>query len=266
MALTKPQVVTEEATKPAAAESQQGAQADAPVLTGEHLTSEGVAAVTEQVANPSSAVAVAEPTSRAVSVSVSEQRSNAMTQFTQEQAAAGFEGMDLTSFSFDRIKLHEGTFKLGQEDEDLGTSLQVVIMGTRRLYVVRQSDDNDAESYYSYDPKGQTMTDGSSAEAKLAEWLDEGYGTAEAPLDIREYLEAMATLVNRDDERDQEMVMLSIPPASKARLSGVAFQAKSRLGLDLGGVVIECQVGKQAGEGTKKFRPWVFKVVGPYEG
>ncbi|MCY1356461.1 hypothetical protein D9M69_429150 [compost metagenome] len=189
-----------------------------------------------------------------------------MTQFAQEQAEAGFEGMELSSFSFDRIKLHEGTFKLGQEDTDIGSSFQCVVIGTRKLFVVRQSEDNDAESFYSYDPQGQTMTDGSSAADKLAEWLDDGYGTADNPLDIRPYLEAMAQLVNRDDEYEGTMVTLSIPPASKARLGGVAFQAKSRLGRELNGVVIECSVGKQAGEGTKKFRPWLFKLIGNYEG
>lgn len=255
MALTKPQV------------------ADTQAEVAEVLTAEGVAAVVAEVEAP---VAAAEPVAaeQAVAVAqeagaptVTEQRTNAMAQFTQDQAAAGFEGMDLTGMSFDRVKLHEGTFKLGSEEADIGTEFDCVIHSTRRLYVVRQSDDQDAKNYYSYDSKGQTFTDGSSAAETLAEWLDDGYGTAEAPLDIKEYLEAMATLVNRDDEHDESMVMLSIPPASRAKLSGAAAQAFTKLQkATLDQVVTRCTVGKQLGEGTKKFRPWVFKVVGRYEG
>lgn len=229
------------------------------VAAAEVLTTEGVEATVE------TAVALAEPAA-GTAVSVTAQRTNAMAQFTKDQAEAGYDGMDLTSFSFDRIKLHEGTFKIGGDEADLGSSFQCVVMGTRRLFVIRQSTDSDAESFYSYDAHGLTMTDGSSAEAKLEEWKDEGYGVDGAPLDIREYCEAMALLVGRDDEYADAMVTLSIPPASKSRLAGMAFQAKSRLKSELNGVVLECQVGKKAGEGAKTFRPWLFKLVGRYEG
>jgi hypothetical protein len=286
MALTKPQIVKEtvsqadkaaviaeqETLTAAGVEATVEAVVEAPVVaevaaepeveTAEVLTEEGVEATVEQA---ETAVALAEPAA-GTAVSVTAQRTNAMAQFTQDQAEAGYEGMDLTSFSFDRIKLHEGTFKIGQEETDLGNSFKAVVMGTRRLFVVRQSTDNDAESYYSYDAKGATMTDGSSAEAKLEEWFDEGYGVEGAPLDIREYCEAMALMVGRTDEYTDAMVTLSIPPASKSRLAGMAFQAKSRLKSELNGVVLECQVGKKAGEGAKSFRPWLFKLVGRYEG
>lgn len=296
MALTKPQVNKETVTQAdkAAVVSEQVAETltttgveatvttaatvvveptvtEAPVeVVEEVLTEEGVAATVEVAVEPTAevgdnAVAIAEPAA-STAVSVTAQRTNAIAQFSQEQAAAGYEGMDLTSFSFDRIKLHEGSFKIGQEEADLGASFQCVVMGTRRLFVVRQSTDNDAESYYSYDAAGATMTDGSSAEAKLEEWMDEGYGVEGAPLDIREYCEAMALLVGRSDEYADAMVTLSIPPASKSRLAGMAFQAKSRLKSELNGVVLECQVGKKAGEGAKSFRPWLFKLVGSYEG
>lgn len=254
MALTKPQVMQEEA----AVETTVAAAAE--VLTAEGVV-ETVAAAAEPAAQ---AVAVAQT---AAAPTVTEQRTNAMAQFTQDQAAAGFDGLDLTGMSFDRVKLHEGTFKLGSEEADIGTEFDCVIHSTRRLYVVRQSDEQDAKNFYSYDPKGLTFTDGSSSEEILQEWLEDGYGTDESPLDIKEYLEAMATIVNRDDEHNESMVMLSIPPASRAKLSGAAAQAFTKMGrATLDQVVTRCTVGKQLGEGTKKFRPWVFKVVGRYEG
>lgn len=221
---------------------------------------EVVAAAAEPVENQ---VAVATP---AGAVSVVEQRTNAMAQFTEDQAAAGYEGMELTSFSFDRIKLHEGKYLIGSDEVELGESFEAVMLGTRNLYVVRQSDDNDAKSFYSYDPKGLTHSDGSSAAEMLAEWADEGYGVDGSPLDIRGYLEGMALLVNRDDEYDQNMVSLSIPPASKARVAGMAFQAKSRLKCELNGAVLKFSVGNKVGEGKKAFRPWVLTLAGPYAG
>jgi hypothetical protein len=268
-----------------------------PVVTArieaEALTQEGVVATVEQVVvepvavvekaeaaevvEPAAAevvepAAAAEPVAKtdvavvteAGAVSVVEQRTNAMAQFTKDQAEGGYEGMELTSFSFDRIKLHEGMFKLGSDETELGTNFDAVVLGTRNLYVVRQNDDNDAKSFYSYDAKGLTHSDGSSSAEMLAEWADEGYGIEGAPLDIRGYLEAMALLVNRDDEFNQNMVSLSIPPASKARMAGMAFQASSRLKCELNGAVLRFEVGKKVGEGVKAFRPWVMKLVGAY--
>ncbi|CAD5377400.1 hypothetical protein OF001_U20327 [Pseudomonas sp. OF001] len=250
MALAKPQVV----------------ETAADTITAEGVAETQTAQVDVVVDEPAAdqAVAVAK---QASAPTVTEQRTNAMAQFSQEQAAAGFEGLDLTGMSFDRVKLHEGTFKLGSEDADIGNSFDCVIHSTRRLFVVRQSDDQDAKAYYSYDSKGDTLTDGSSAAEIKQEWLEDGYGTADSPLDIKEYLEAMAVLVNREDEFEGQMVMLSIPPASKAKLSGAAAQAFTKMNKALlSDVVTRCIVGKQLGEGTKKFRPWVFQVTGRYEG
>ena len=272
MALVRPQVTKTEAQEVAQTEAlnQAGVEATATAAPIEsEVSSESVVSsepLTEQGVAATQAVAVAEPAEQKA-VSVTEQRTNAMAQFSQDQAASGYEGLDLTGMSFDRVKMHEGKFLLGSEEAELGTEFDCVIHNTRRLYVVRQSTDQDADSYYSYDAAGATFTDGSCAAEKLEEWADEGYGGEDAPLDIKEYLEAMATLVNRDDEYDQQMVMLSIPPASKARLAGAAAQAYTKMrGAKLGDVVTQCQVGKKVGEGTKAFRPWVFKITSRYEG
>ena len=136
------------------------------VASSEPMTEQGVAAT--------QAVAVAEPAEQKA-VSVTEQRTNAMAQFSADQAAAGFEGLDLTGMSFDRIKMHEGKFLLGSEEAELGTEFDCVIHSTRRLYVVRQSTDQDAESYYSYDAAGATFTDGSCAADKRQDLAEEGY-------------------------------------------------------------------------------------------
>lgn len=228
--------------------------AEAPEAVAEQAEAPAAAETSEvAVVNPASAPAV--------------QRANAMAQFTQEQAEAGFEGLELTGMSFDRIKLHEGKFLIGSEESELGTEFDCVVYATRNIYVVRQSTDNDAEAFYSYDPKGQTMTDGTSAQEKLADWLDDGYGTEDAPLDIRPYLEATVVLVNREDEYDGHMAMLSIPPASKARMAGAAAKAQMKFkGAKLNEVVTRCTVGKKVGDGQKAFRPWLFSAIERFEG
>lgn len=277
MALTRPQVTKQEETMTAEAVEQtaqavvsEPAAEAAPVEPTEPMTAEGVehtkAAEVVELASEGTAVSVAEP-AEGKALSVTEKQVSAMAQFTQQQAAAGYEGLELSGMSFDRIKLHEGQFKLGSDEAEIGTEFDCVVHQTREIFVVRQSEDNDAKSFYSYDPAGKFLTDGSSAKEILEEWLEDGYGTEDNPLDIRKYLEAMATLVNRDDEYEGNMVVLSIPPASKARLGGAAAQAYTRFkGATLGDVVLRCAVGKKVGEGQKAFRPWVFKVVDRYEG
>lgn len=181
---------------------------------------------------------------------------------SQELAQEGFEDLELTGFSFDRIKLHEGKFKLGTEEVDLGEEFDCIIHSTRAIYVVRQSTDEDSEVYYSYDPEGKTLSDGSSADEVLEKWRDEGYATEENPVDVKKYLEVMVTLTNREDEYNDTMASLSIPPASRDRLAGAAAMAKQKYKVSPSGVITRCKVGKKTGEGKKAFRPWVFQVQG----
>lgn len=265
MALTRPVV----SNKTAAADQIEEVEA----VVEETMTAEGVtetvAAVEVEAAVVVEAVKAEEPKQEVAEVetpsapaNVGQQQRNAMAQFTQDQAALGFEGLEITGMSFDRIKLHEGQFLLGSDEAELGQEFDCIMHTTRNLYVVRQSTDNDAESFYSYDIKGATFTDGTSSFDKLQEWIEDGYGAEDTPLDIRPYIEATITLVNRDDEFDDQMAMLSIPPASKARLGGHAANAAMKFGgASLNQVITRCQVGKKIGEGQKAFRPWVFKVV-----
>lgn len=184
----------------------------------------------------------------------------AMAKFKDEMAAEGFEGMNLTGMSFDRVKLHEGQFLLGSEETKLGELIHVQIMSSREIYVVRQYSGNGAEMFYSYDKAGKLKTDGSSAQEVLDEWLEDGYGTPESPLEIKTYIEAMAVLVNRTDDYDQHMVSLSIPPASKDRLAGAFAVGRQRLQAGPTQLVIECKVGAKVGSGEEAFRPWIFKA------
>lgn len=196
-------------------------------------------------------------------VTNAERQANASEQFTKSMAEQGYEGLQITGMSFDRLKLHEGRFQLGSEEVSLGEQLDLIVLSTRPIYVVRQfAGGENAEMFYSYDKFGKTLSDGTSSEETLEKWKDEGYGTDDAPLDIKEYIEAMSQLVNRDDEYADHMVSLSIPPTSKARLSGAMAVGLRKFQCAPADLVIRCSVGKKVGTGDKAFRPWNFSALG----
>lgn len=231
-------------------------------LQAEAATDAPASAVVEDDVQPETKpVASTAVATQQANTSVVASQQSVMQQFTQELADSGFEGMEVTGLSFERIRLHEGKFKIGQEDSELGLSFKCQILRTRPIYVVRQDSSQDAEMFYSYDPAGQLKTDGTSAEDILADWRGDGFGIEGSPLEIKEYREVMATLKGRDDEYDEMVVSLSVPPASVDRLAGVAFTAKQKYRCLPDGVITECKVGKEVGEGSKKFRPWIFKVL-----
>lgn len=197
-----------------------------------------------------------------VALSNTERHAGAARQFSESMAEQGFEGLNLTGMSFDRVKLDEGKFLLGSEETEIGEQIDVNILSTRNIYIVRQGAFKDAELFYSYDKKGLTHSDGTSAQATLEEWAAEGYGVEGQPLDIKEYIEAMAQLKNRDDEYDEHMVSLSIPPASKDRVAGAFAVGTRKYNCAPGELIIQCSVGKKIGTGEKAFRPWNFKAIG----
>lgn len=176
-----------------------------------------------------------------------------------ENEAAGFSGLEVDAFSFDRVKLQDGEFLMGEATE-LGKSFNFKALATRPIYVVRQSNDQDAEVYYSYDPAGLTLIDGQSAEETLEKWKEDGYGVEGNPLDIKRYMEVMAEIV--DGNHDGDIVSLSVPPASYKKFSGLSVIAKMKHNCTLDGVIIEASVGATVkGAGDKPFRPWQFKIA-----
>jgi len=187
-------------------------------------------------------------------------KSSGSNQFENDMAEDGFEGLTLGGLSFEQIKLPgEGQFLIGQDDEELGQEFDCVIQGTRARYVVRQSDDQDAEMFYSYDPNGLTNTEGQDMADTLQEWKEEGF---ERPV-IKKYIEAMAIMIDEGGERDRMMVMLSIPPASVQKFSGFLAQQKMMKGAKPNEFITKCVVGKKVKKDKNSFFPWAFKNAGP---
>lgn len=178
-------------------------------------------------------------------------------QFLEHQAEQGFEGLELGAFSFDRLILNNGVFQLGQEKEDIGRSVNFVVMSSRPQYIVSRTDDQDDDNvFYSYSADGSTKSDGSSAQEILDEWKEDGY---DKPV-IKKYLEVMAEIVD-DPEREGMMVSISLPPTAQQRFGGVIFQAARRFRANPDGVVITAEVGKTVVVGKKSYNPWTFKIA-----
>lgn len=246
--LIKPEVNTQEEIQVAASTVEAEVQTQPEIKEEEIMTTEiektEVAAVAEQAQAPTTVTA---------------QREHGVKAFQAEQAEMGFEGIEVGAFSFDRVKLDDGQFLMGSDDVELGSSFEFVTMSTRNIFVVRQGNFQDADTFYSYSADGSTTTDGSSSQETLDKWKEDGYGTDESPLDIKKYMEVMAELVT-EDENNGAIVNLSIPPSSLQRFGGVAMIAKARFHANLNEVVIKAIVGAKAGEGSKSFRPWNFKI------
>lgn len=237
--------------------------ADAVVETQQTNTAAEPTVETQQVA--------LKPDNTAVTT-VSEQKKSAMQSFTADAAAQGFEGLTLTGMSFDRLKLNDKHFQLGIDETNVGIKLLFALLATRNVYIIRQFDGKGAELFYSYDKEGRTNTDGTSAQETLDKWAEDGYGgdpaSGNAPLSVKEYIEATVQLKNRDDEHDEAVVMMSIPPASKQKLGGAVAVGQMKFSKQLGRqpgigeMLYEASVGPKVGSGEEAFNPWVFKAVG----
>lgn len=263
MALTTPTTAEAETT---AAEQEAGMTqegVESTVAASEEQTHEA-AETTAAEPETSTAVATRESSAPAVSKGGSAAESRL--------AEDGMEGLTVGGMSFDSIKLPgEGQFLIGQDDEELGKSFKCVIQQSRARFVVRQSNDQDAEMFYSYDADQFaktgviTNTEGQDMSETIQEWKEDGYD--EAPV-IKKYLEVMAIFIDEDEngepgERDRMMVMLSIPPASVQRFSGFIYQQRMMKKQKQHEFVTECLVGKKVKKDSNSFFPWNFKNAGP---
>lgn len=270
MALTKPQT-TNTAAATEEAVSQEGVQAVAEqveqVTAQEQVeetsqapaTEEGVQAVAEQARDPQPTALAAKQEAKAPANNT-ERTAAAASKFENRMAESGFEGLTLGGLSFEQIRLPgEGQFLIGQDDEELGQEFDCVIQGTRSRYVVRQSDDQDAEMFYSYDPEGKVNAEGVDMAETLQEWADDGY---EKPV-IKRYIEATAVMVNAaDPDREGMMVLLSIPPASVQKFAGFIAQQQFMKKLQPSEFITRCIVGKKVKKDKNSFFPWAFKNAG----
>lgn len=188
----------------------------------EHTVSEAAPAVKEQTKE-----VVASQPSAAPAERISNSHST-----VDILADEGFEGLELTGLSFPRIKLSNGQFQIGQDARPIGTTFKGVITETKPVYVFKNiADSDDAEVFYTYDKEGEYLSDGSSSEPIISEWLEKGYNPNEhtGKFPSQKYLEVVVVVTGSDDEEViGETVICQIPPASIARFSGYLVTATKR--------------------------------------
>lgn len=170
----------------------------------------------------------------------------------QPAEADGFDGLDnaIGFGSFPIVKLDKDKFVgIGKDELDEFTC---VLMQGREKYVFKADDDH---LVYSYDCI--TGTDGRSLDAHFGEWRDEGVTNE---ISRSRYFECVAQLV--DTARAGELVLLSVAPASVARLAGYRAVLKAK-GLKMQDVATKCCKGQKITVGgNKTFYPWEFLFVG----
>lgn len=282
MALIKP-TTTEESQKAAAVAQEQTAKEmveeatakiDAPV---KKVVEEAVAPAKEAVAKVDVAEteepAAAAPATIAESNASAPATSNAHNTLSVPEAgpsiedtlkAAGFEGLILDGLSFDRIKLNNGQFLLGQTDEPIGTVFSGVIEKSLPLYLFRRSEDQEeTEVLYSYDPEGKTTTSGADTSATFAEWAGDGFDT---PVKSQ-YMECVVTVTEcpAKEELAGEMVICQIAPASVRRISGHFSRAAMKHSQVPSQYITKFAVGAPITKGRNSYNPWVFNYAGNAE-
>lgn len=211
--------------------------------------------VEQEIVEPEATQEVTVQQSKAVAASP-QGSMTAMAGHLDQLEQEGFSDLEVSALSFDRVKLHEGSFKIGDNEEDLGKNIKFKVMTTRAVYLFSQSDDDDAETFYSYCPNGTTMTDGTSSAERLAEWKADGYEPVS-----RAYQEAMVELVDREDEWEGSVVSLSIPPASRSKFGGVISVGTMRNKCSPADLVISATPSEVIkAKGGQSYRRWNFRV------
>ena len=170
-------------------------------------------------------------------------------------AEAGCRDLELSYNPFPLIKLeNEGRFE-DTEGKVLGEDFDCIIQTVRAKYLLKNTkcDKKDDAVAYSYDLKVESEGDRPLSEI-IAEWSEQGWG-----YETKTYFEASALMVG--GENDGNMVMLSIPPTSKARISGFFYQNALKHGLAQNQYVTKCKCGDKVKTAEHPFYPWNFEFV-----
>jgi actin-related protein len=175
----------------------------------------------------------------------------------------GFSGLALDFTSFDIVKLDNGEFECS-DGSSLGNGFEVVLQQSAPKYtfVSRHKSEDEKEVKYS-DDEHADLND-PTIMAAIKQWKEEdGVG-----YDKKKYLQAAALVVDdkADGVKNNEFVMLQIPPASVGKFSGLPHKAKIKGFTSLKQCVVRVNKGKKVENGGKSFTPWEFTVIGAYNG
>lgn len=170
--------------------------------------------------------------------------------FEDQMADQGFEGLEVGFYSYTTVKLAtEGRFETG-EGTDLGKTLKVQLMESKRKFVFNNSEDENVAEF-SYDRIHNTK--GELLQPIFDEWEQEGGKKVE-----KKYLDVTCAVI--EGELEGEIVILSVSPSGVAKFTGYLGKL-NYAGKDLREVVTECYVGSKVTTVPKPFYPWAFRLV-----
>lgn len=175
---------------------------------------------------------------------------------------AGFEDVDddIGYGSYPVLKLDGKDFMCEGETYE---TVDVVLLEQRNkfLYKARPGkQDEEVPVAYSYDER--TTVTGRPLTELFAEWQDAGEMEEGASPIVAKYKEVVAEVRNTGTELDGELVLLSVPPASRSRLAGYIKKLAMKRMVPQS-VITRCQPGNKVVRGKTSFYPWDFRLVGP---
>jgi uncharacterized protein YrzB (UPF0473 family) len=207
------------------------------------------------------------------------------TSFLNNADEDGFEGLDLNKSSFNSIVLDSGVFCNAETKEDLvvvdddGTEYDfskgfiINLISTRTKSMINITEhgagkDDEGELHVQYagddvNHRGEKMDD-------ILEQAEEDGCLVKKSI----YLEVVGAVLKEPEEGKPmdvdtilDVVSLSVPPMSKARISGAItiYNTRHRKNpiLSPSEAVLRCTVGKKrSGGNNKTFYPWNFKCIG----
>ena len=235
-----------------------------PALQDEPLA-ERAATATASAASADTAAAPAEYIPASTGTSVAEYHRNDVVAATPQASFAlpnyddaGFEGVEVGSRTFPIIALkNDGVFE-DTEGRPWGKGFQCRVLSTKRKFVISgKLSDKDIETMFS--PDKAVDTKGRECVKVLKEWEARGRQISE----WREYRDVVAEVVMPGDERDGELVVLSVSPQSVSRLNkklirltmGVPPQA---LKDHVAAHILTVSVGVKVTKAIQPFYPWDF--------
>ena len=174
---------------------------------------------------------------------------------TRQLAESGFDGLDLGSGfgAFPNVVLKDDVFSTTDGDK-LGETFACIIHSSRPKWIVKSSDQKDAEFKYTYDK--ETDTQGRPLSKIYKIWRAQGLMDGE-PV-FRSYLDVTAQLVDVSRKELGSVVLLQIPQTSIERLKGYLTNLMVQ-GLKPSGVITQVYLGQKVTSVKHPFWPWAFK-------
>lgn len=154
--------------------------------------------------------------------------------------------------SFPTVTLRGNVFDVdGKEYPSL--LVQMIQSRVKKVYKNGGDTANKANMFFSTD--GTTDGSGVKIEARLAQWVKDGYPAVKH--ECREYREVMAKVMST--ELEGSLVLLSISPKSVSRLSGYREELRVLKRKTPTQVVTKLLPGNKVVTNGKTFYPWQFK-------